>query len=151
MRTRLIRPNVKWWRVSVPQALTWYVAWSIWSCIEWLLVWFGLWHRMGACEGISKNWPGSRKRLIQQWPNARYGQKPAFQRGHHGSTRLAQFAGRPHKLTWPRIWSSKRVGWDSRDKNAVNGVSWGKKGQFLASNVRSASRVSSYEAVFPDY
>ena len=29
--------------------------------------------------------------------------------------------------------------------------SWGKKGQFLASNVRSASQVSSYEAVFPDH
>ena len=67
--------------------------------------------------------------------------------------RLAQLAGRPHKLTGPRIWSSKRVCWDSRDirdKNAVNGVSWGNKGQFLAWNIRSASHVSSYEAVFPE-
>ena len=58
--------------------------------------------------------------------------------------RLAQLAGRPHKLIWPRIWSSKRVCWDSRDirdKNAVNGVS---------SNIRSASHVSSYEAVFSE-
>ena len=71
-----------------------------------------------------------------------------------GVIRLAQLAGRPHKLTWPRIRSSKRVCWDSRDirdKNDVNRVSWGKKGQFLASNVRSASWVNSYEAVFPDH
>ena len=70
------------------------------------------------------------------------------------TTKLLQFAGGLHKLTWPRIWSSKRVCWVSRDicdKNAVNGVSWGKKGHFLASNIRSASLVSIYEAVFPDY
>ena len=62
--------------------------------------------------------------------------------------RLAQLAGRPHKLTWPRIWSSKRVCWDSHDihdKNAVNRVSWGKQGQFLASNIRSTSHISSFE------
>ena len=69
------------------------------------------------------------------------------------SNRLAQLAGRPHKLTWPRIWSSKRVCSDShniRDRNAVNKVSWGPKGQFLAPNIRSASHGSSYEAVFPE-
>ena len=67
--------------------------------------------------------------------------------------RLAQLAGRPHKLTWPRTWSSKRVCWDFRDirdKNAVNWVSWGKKGQFLASNIRSVTQVTSYESVFPE-
>ena len=68
-------------------------------------------------------------------------------------SRLAQLAGRPHKLSWPRIWSSKSIFWDSRDirvKNAESGVSWGKKGQVLASNIRSASQASSYEAGFPE-
>ena len=90
-----------------------------------------------------KTFPGGRT-ILRIW-------KLGFSAFHNLQTdsdvfwcRLAQLAGRPHKLIWPRIWSSKRVCWDSRDirdKNAVNGVS---------SNIRSASHVSSYEAVFSE-